>query len=123
MNNDWKPFGINEGQGSNTVSSYSTWDYMRIEQPKRICRCDLFGQGQMVISFYDAQSSLFPIVGLDFGHEYSSIVNGTLKMNRKLWDIIRDDLGYSIDCTDEIVDAVEKWLPKPQSAAGSQMFM
>jgi hypothetical protein len=28
---------------------------MRIEQPKRICRCDLFGQGQMVISFYDAQ--------------------------------------------------------------------
>jgi hypothetical protein len=56
MNNDWKPIGINEGQGSNTVSSYSTWDYMRIEQPKRICRCDLFGQGQMVISFYDAQS-------------------------------------------------------------------
>jgi len=21
-------------------------------------------------------------------------------------------LGYSIDCTDEIVDAVEEWLPK-----------
>jgi hypothetical protein len=60
MNNDWKSFGINEGQGSNTVSSYSTWDYMRIEQPKRICRCDLFGQGQMVISFYDAQSSPVP---------------------------------------------------------------
>ena len=33
-------------------------------------------------------------------------------MTRKLWDIIRDDLGYSIDCTDEIVDAVENWLPK-----------
>ena len=32
-------------------------------------------------------------------------------MTRKLWDIIREDLGYSIDCTDEIVDAVEKWLP------------
>jgi hypothetical protein len=24
--------------------------------------------------------ALFPIVGYDFGHEYSSIVNGTLKM-------------------------------------------
>ena len=33
-------------------------------------------------------------------------------MTRKLWDIIRDELGYSIDCTDEIVDAVEGWLPK-----------
>ena len=33
-------------------------------------------------------------------------------MTRKLWDIIRDDLGYSIDCTDEIVDVVENWLPK-----------
>ena len=60
MNNDWKPIGINEGQGSNTVSSYSTWGYMRIQQPKRICWCDLFGQGQMVISFYDAQSSPVP---------------------------------------------------------------
>ena len=60
MTNDWKPIGINEGQGSNTVSSYSTWDYMRIYQPKRICSCDLFGQGQMVISFYDAQSSPVP---------------------------------------------------------------
>ena len=30
----------------------------------------------------------------------------------KLWDIIRNELGYSIDCTDEIVDAVEEWLPK-----------
>ena len=29
-------------------------------------------------------------------------------MTRKLWDIIRDDLGYSIDCTDEIVDAVDE---------------
>jgi hypothetical protein len=66
----------------------------------------------MIISFYESQYNLFPIVGLDFGHEYSSIVNGTLKMNRKLWDIIRDDLGYSIDCTDEIVDAFEKWLQR-----------
>ena len=57
MNNDWKPIGINEGQGSNTVSSYSTLNSMRIQQPKVICRCDLFGQGQMIISFYDDQYS------------------------------------------------------------------
>jgi hypothetical protein len=30
-----------------------------------------------------------------------------------LWEIIRNDLGFSIDMCDEIVDAVEnKWLPK-----------
>jgi hypothetical protein len=27
---------------------------------------------------------LFPIVGLDFGHEYSSIVNGTLRTLEEL---------------------------------------
>jgi hypothetical protein len=39
---------------------------------------------------------------------------------QKLWNRVRDELGYSIDCCDEIVDLVEKWLPDPQSAAGSQ---
>ena len=39
---------------------------------------------------------------------------------QKLWNRVRDELGYSIDCCDEIVDLVEKWLPKYQSAAGSQ---
>jgi len=30
-----------------------------------------------------------------------------------LWNIMRNDLGFSIDMCDEIVDAVEnKWLPK-----------
>ena len=29
-----------------------------------------------------------------------------------LYKIIHDELGYSHDCTDEIVEAVEKWLPK-----------
>ena len=37
-----------------------------------------------------------------------------------LWDVMRDKLGFSIDMCDEIVDAVEEWLPKEQSAAGSQ---
>jgi hypothetical protein len=39
---------------------------------------------------------------------------------QKLWNRLRDELGYSVDCCDEIVDLVEKWLPEPQSAAGSQ---
>ena len=29
-----------------------------------------------------------------------------------LYKIIHDELGYSHDCTHEIVEAVEKWLPK-----------
>jgi hypothetical protein len=34
-------------------------------------------------------------------------------MNKKptLWEIMRDQLGFSIDMCDEIVDAVEEWLP------------
>jgi hypothetical protein len=40
--------------------------------------------------------------------------------SQKLWNMIRDELGYSVDCCNEIVDLVEKWLPKEQSAAGSQ---
>jgi len=39
---------------------------------------------------------------------------------QKLYNRVRDQLGYSIDCCDEIVDLVEDWLPKEQSAAGSQ---
>jgi len=40
--------------------------------------------------------------------------------SQKLWNMVRNELGYSIDCCDEIVDLIEKWLPKEQSAAGSQ---
>jgi ABC-type microcin C transport system permease subunit YejB len=42
------------------------------------------------------------------------------RKSQKLWNMVRNELGYSIDCCDEIVDLVEKWLPKEQSAAGSQ---
>ena len=34
---------------------------VKIHQPKIICRCDLFGQGQMVISFYDVEENILPI--------------------------------------------------------------
>jgi len=39
---------------------------------------------------------------------------------QKLYNRVRDQLGYSIDCCDEIVDLVEDWLPKEQNASGSQ---
>jgi hypothetical protein len=39
---------------------------------------------------------------------------------QKLWNRVRDELGYSIDCCDEIVNLVESWLPEPQNASGSQ---
>ena len=50
------------------------------------------------------------------------VVNRLIKkyQAQKLWNMVRDELGYSIDLCDEIVDLVEKWLPEPQSAAGSQ---
>jgi len=38
---------------------------------------------------------------------------------QKLFDVIRN-LGYSVDMCYEIVDAMRCWLPKPQSAVGSQ---
>lgn len=40
--------------------------------------------------------------------------------SQKLWYIMRDKLGFSIDMCDEIVDAVAEWIPEYQSAAGSQ---
>ena len=39
---------------------------------------------------------------------------------QKLWNMVRNELGYSIDCCDEIVDLVEKWIPKEQNSSGSQ---
>jgi hypothetical protein len=34
---------------------------VKIHQPKTICKCDLFGQGQMVISFYETSSTTLPV--------------------------------------------------------------
>lgn len=36
--------------------------------------------------------------------------NKNLK-TKKLFDVIHQDLGYSVDCSYEILDAVRKWLP------------
>lgn len=37
-----------------------------------------------------------------------------------LLDVLRDELSINVELSHNIVDAVERWLPKPQSAAGSQ---
>jgi len=39
------------------------WGAAQIHQPKTICKCDLFGQGQMVISFYETSSTTLPVPG------------------------------------------------------------
>jgi hypothetical protein len=42
------------------------------------------------------------------------------RKSRKLWNILKDKWGFSKDACGDIVSAVEEWLPKEQSAAGSQ---
>jgi hypothetical protein len=39
---------------------------------------------------------------------------------QKLWNRLHDELGYSVDLCDEIVDLVEDWILDEQSSAGSQ---
>ena len=43
-----------------------------------------------------------------------SIIDNWAEKNKPptLYQIIHDELGYSVDCTQEIIDAVERWLPK-----------
>jgi hypothetical protein len=42
------------------------------------------------------------------------------RKSQKLWNMVRNELGYSVDCVNEIVDLVERWIPEEQSAKGSQ---
>jgi hypothetical protein len=39
---------------------------------------------------------------------------------QKLYNRLYDELGYDFEAIENIVDLVEDWLPKEQSAAGSQ---
>jgi hypothetical protein len=50
------------------------------------------------------------------------VVNRLVKkyQAQKLYNILKDKCGFSKDACNEIVDTVEEWLPKEQSAAGSQ---
>ena len=39
---------------------------------------------------------------------------------QKLWNMLKVQLDYDGMVVDDILEIVEDWLPKPQSAAGSQ---
>jgi hypothetical protein len=50
------------------------------------------------------------------------VVNRLVKkyQAQKLFNRLVDELGYDFDACNDVVDLVESWLPKEQSAAGSQ---
>jgi hypothetical protein len=53
---------------------------------------------------------------------YDEVVNRLVEKHKsqKLWNILKDRWGFSEDACGDIVEAVAEWLPKEQSAAGSQ---
>jgi len=42
------------------------------------------------------------------------------RKSQKLWNILKDKWGFPEDACGDIVEAVAEWLPKEQSASGSQ---
>jgi hypothetical protein len=50
------------------------------------------------------------------------VVNRLIKQHQaqKLYNRLYDELGYDFDACNDVVDLVEDWLPKEQSAEGSQ---
>ena len=59
---------------------------------------------------------------LDTSYDGFNFIEEYRKQNKKptLWDVMRDKLGFSIDMCDEIVDAVEAWLPPQHDTNGYQ---
>ena len=54
------------------------------------------------------------------GVEYRKTAKPDIKPKPEtFFDIVRHRLGYSIDCCDEILDAVEEWLPDEFDPNGS----
>ena len=53
---------------------------------------------------------------------FDEVVNRLVEKHKsqKLWNILKDKWGFSEDACGDIVEAVAEWLPKEQSAAGSQ---
>jgi len=69
-NNDWKPKPQHPEEVANGLrdafiqakkDGIFDWSGTRIHQSKVICYCDLFGQGQIVISFYETSSTTLPV--------------------------------------------------------------
>lgn len=53
--------GLRDAMKQAKIEGVFDWTAAQVHQPKIICHCDLFGQGQMVISFYDIESNTLPI--------------------------------------------------------------
>jgi hypothetical protein len=53
---------------------------------------------------------------------YDEVVDKLIKQHQaqKLYNRLYDELGYDFEDIENIVSLVEDWLPKPQSAEGSQ---
>ena len=49
--------------------------------------------------------------GYDASKEECKVEEEPKPKPETLYDIVRHTVGYSIDCCDEILDAVEEWLP------------
>ena len=49
--------------------------------------------------------------GYDASKEDCKVEEEPKSTPETLYDIVRHTVGYSIDCCDEILDAVEEWLP------------
>jgi hypothetical protein len=59
---------------------------------------------------------------IDESEHYDEVVDRLIEQHQaqKLWNILSNKYDYISATCDDIVSAVEEWLPKPQSAAGSQ---
>jgi hypothetical protein len=44
--------------------------------------------------------------------DFDKLLEKHFKRPPSLWNVMRHQLGFSIDMCDEIVDAVEEWMPK-----------
>jgi hypothetical protein len=86
--------------------------YQRVEEPSKPMNEVL---GRLENKYKDAEENAA-------SYMTDEVVDRMVKkyQAQKLWNRVRDELGYSIDLCDEIVNLVESWIPKEQSAAGSQ---
>jgi hypothetical protein len=129
--------------GKFEVVSYNNSVYYRLEFPDEFYwyKRDLtFSDGLMLVRITDGET-LRLLEGVWFNDvkkgkyddepycpdeppEYDEVevVNRLVKKYeaQKLFNRLVDELGYDFDACNDIVDLVESWLPKEQSAAGSQ---
>jgi hypothetical protein len=53
--------GLRDAMKQAKIEGVFDWSTAQIHQPKVICNCDLFGQGQLVITFTDVGYGVRPV--------------------------------------------------------------